>query len=186
MVHRDYSLAGIARLIVRARQSVGSRLRLACYSAQYPNLVVVRRVRISANVDIRLGRDSRVTLADCWLSPGVVLHTGPGACLSIEAAFIGHGSVIVARDSIFIGTGTEIAEHVTIRDASHDHRWPLRAQKYKVEPVVIGREVWIGAKATVLPGVSIGDGATVGAGAVVTRDVPASATVVGVPARVVE
>jgi maltose O-acetyltransferase len=50
--------------------------------------------------------------------------------------------------------------------------------------VCIGNDVWIGAGATVLPGVRIGDGGVIGAGAVVTTDVPASAIVAGVPARV--
>lgn len=52
-------------------------------------------------------------------------------------------------------------------------------------PIVIGRGVWIGANVTVLPGVTIGDDAVVAAAAVVTRDVPAGAVVVGAPARVV-
>ncbi|MGD6390580.1 DapH/DapD/GlmU-related protein, partial [Xanthomonas citri pv. citri] len=48
----------------------------------------------------------------------------------------------------------------------------------------IGRDVWIGGGASLLPGVAVGDGALIGAGSVVTRDVPAGATVVGNPARV--
>ena len=51
-------------------------------------------------------------------------------------------------------------------------------------PIRIGRHVWIGANATVLPGVTIGDGAIIAAGAVVTRDVPENAIVGGVPARI--
>jgi acetyltransferase-like isoleucine patch superfamily enzyme len=53
------------------------------------------------------------------------------------------------------------------------------------ERVVIGDDVWVGGNATILPGVTIGDGAVVAAGAVVTRDVPAHSVVAGVPAKVV-
>lgn len=58
-------------------------------------------------------------------------------------------------------------------------------REWRTGPVEVGRDVLIGANATVLPGVRIGDGAVVGAGAVVTRDVPPGAFVAGVPARVV-
>ena len=53
-------------------------------------------------------------------------------------------------------------------------------------PIHIGKQVWIGANATILPGVTVGDGAVIAAGAVVTRDVPERAVVAGVPARVVK
>lgn len=53
-------------------------------------------------------------------------------------------------------------------------------------PIRIGNNVWIGAQATVLPGVTIGDGAIVGAGAVVTRDVPANVIVGGIPAKIIK
>ncbi len=53
-------------------------------------------------------------------------------------------------------------------------------------PIVIGNNVWIGAAATILPGVTIGDNAVVAAGAVVSRDVPASTIAAGVPARVLK
>ena len=54
------------------------------------------------------------------------------------------------------------------------------------KPVKIGNKVWIGAHATILPGVTIGDGAVVAAGAVVTKDVPSNVVVAGVPAKVIK
>lgn len=63
---------------------------------------------------------------------------------------------------------------------------PMREQGYTpVRPVVIGDDCWIGSRVTIMPGVTLGRGCVVGAGAVVTRDVPPYAVVAGVPARVV-
>lgn len=62
---------------------------------------------------------------------------------------------------------------------------PMRTQPHTSAPIRVGNDVWIGAAAIILKGVTIGDGAVVGAGSVVTKDVPARAIVVGNPARIV-
>jgi acetyltransferase-like isoleucine patch superfamily enzyme len=102
--------------------------------------------------------------------------------------YVNRDVMIVALDSIAIGEGTRVAERVSIRD--HDHSFnlpglPIRQQGYTSAPIRIGRECWIGCNAVILKGVTLGDHAVVGAGAVVTRDVPAHSVAVGVPARVV-
>lgn len=99
---------------------------------------------------------------------------------------INYGAWINARGGISIGADTIVGPYAVIHSANHryeDSEVPVRSQGYLLEPVSIGRDVWIGAHATVLPGVSIGDGAVIGAGAVVTRDVHPGAVVGGVPAR---
>lgn len=80
------------------------------------------------------------------------------------------------------------AEGVSIHDSTHpltgsDDNYNARPMVTK--PIVIGRNVWIGAKATILHGVTIGDNTVIGAHALVTKDIPANALVVGIPARVV-
>lgn len=105
-----------------------------------------------------------------------------------ENVFVGTGSILVARKEITIGSNTLIAEYVTIRD--HDHAIGLGAglaeRGFNEASIRIGRDVWIGAKATITRGVSIGDNAVIAAGAVVTRDVPAGVMVAGVPARLIK
>jgi acetyltransferase-like isoleucine patch superfamily enzyme len=112
-------------------------------------------------------------------------HLQVGSGTQIE-----HRVHIGAAFSVEIGEETLIASDVTILD--HDHQMPtndavsLRDMPLVGAPIRIGRSVWIGEKATVLKGVTIGARAIVGAHAVVTKDVPPGAVVVGVPARVVE
>ena len=105
-------------------------------------------------------------------------HLRVGARVSINA-FV-H---IWALGGVTIGDDTLIASHVAITSLTHDPRAELFSASQETRPVVIGRNVWIGTHAVILPGVTIGDGAIIGAGAVVTRDVAARTVVVGVPAR---
>lgn len=104
-------------------------------------------------------------------------HLRLGARVSINA-FV-H---IWALGGVTIGDDTLIASHVAITSLTHDKHAELYSSSNQSRPVVIGRNVWIGAHAVILPGVSIGDGAIIGAGAVVTRDVAARTVVVGIPA----
>ena len=99
---------------------------------------------------------------------------------------INYGAWISARGGVSIGEDSIVGPYSVIHSANHvieDVNVPVRLQDYDLRPVSIGRDVWIGAHATVLPGVTIGDRAVVAAGAVVTRDVAAGDVVAGVPAR---
>lgn len=101
--------------------------------------------------------------------------------------FVGIGSIIVAKESIIIGNDALIAEYVVIRD--QDHRYgsgPIKDAGFITGPISIGRDVWIGCKATILRGVSIGDHSVVAAHAVVNEDVPSGVIVAGIPARIIK
>lgn len=105
------------------------------------------------------------------------------ASLHLSGGYINSNAQIVCSKSITIGNGVAIADGVLIRDCD-DH--DIQYEGYeKTAPVVIGDHVWIGQRATILKGVTIGDNAIVVAGAVVTRDVPANTLVGGVPAKVI-
>lgn len=103
-----------------------------------------------------------------------------------DGVFLNFGCVILDVVAVRIGAGTQIGPGVQILTADHPRDPALRAKRLEYgRPVTIGRNVWIGGGALVLPGVTIGDDAIVGAGSVVTRDVAAGTTVAGVPARVI-
>jgi maltose O-acetyltransferase len=102
-----------------------------------------------------------------------------------RGAFLNFNCVVLDVVEVAIGDRTQIGPGVQILAADHPRDPATRASGLEFgRPVRIGRNVWIGAGAIILPGVSIGDDAVVGAGSVVTRDVPAGATAFGNPARV--
>lgn len=98
--------------------------------------------------------------------------------------FINAGCKFQDQGGIVIGDDCLIGHNVVIATLNHDLAPSRRADMHPA-PVTIGRNVWIGANATILAGVTIGDDAVVAAASVVTKDVPARAIVVGSPARVV-
>jgi maltose O-acetyltransferase len=87
---------------------------------------------------------------------------------------------------ISIGDDTLLGPNVQIYTATHPINWKERASGLEfAKPVVIGRNVWIGGSAVICPGVRIGDRTVIGAGSVVTKDIPADVVAVGNPCRVI-
>ena len=89
------------------------------------------------------------------------------------------------QGGIEIGDGSLIGHNTTIATLNHDFN-PAKRQNLTPSPVKIGKNVWIGSDCTILPGVTIGDGAIIGAGSVVTKSVPKNTIAVGNPARVIK
>lgn len=103
-----------------------------------------------------------------------------------DNVFINFNMTILDEAEVTIGNNVFIGPNVSIYTPCH----PLDADERNTgvewaEPVTIGIDVWIGGNTVILPGVTIGDGAVVGAGSVVSRDVPEASLVVGCPAHVV-
>jgi acetyltransferase-like isoleucine patch superfamily enzyme len=150
-------------------------------------------VRIHPSVDVR--GPERLTLGPgVFVDHGAVLHCGGQAWSAGEGSivigantYIGPKAVLFGAGRIEIGDAVLISPGVVITSQQHgiDARdVDIRDQPLRFAPVVIERNVWIGANATILPGVRVGHGSVVGAGAVVARDVPPLSVVLGVPARV--
>ncbi|MCW7551245.1 sugar O-acetyltransferase [Endozoicomonas gorgoniicola] len=100
--------------------------------------------------------------------------------------YMNFNGVILDCGKVVIGDNVMIGPNVTLCTAGHplDIKTRNTGEEF-AKPVTIGNNVWIGANVLVLPGVTLHDGAVVGGGSVVTKDVPADCVVVGSPARVV-
>lgn len=94
---------------------------------------------------------------------------------------IGHKATLDARGGLTIGNNVNFSSEVMIWTAQHDYRDPMFGTDFKA--VVIGETAWLGPRCIILPGVTVGEGAVIAAGAVVTKDVEPYAVVGGVPAR---
>lgn len=170
------------------RRIVWCRLRVHAY-----RLLGARGIDSKCLIDrdVRIERPWRVELGSrCVLQPDVWLNVGADeAQLKIGAyTFLGRGVEIEVSSRVVIGRGGLIAPGVFITDHNHSTALgvPMFEQPCVAAPVQIGDDVWIGANAVILPGVTIGAGAVVAAGAVVNCDVAAGAIVGGVPARFIK
>jgi maltose O-acetyltransferase len=123
------------------------------------------------------------------VGPGCVIrppfHCDYGFNISLGAGvFLNFNCIILDVAAVTIGDKTQIGPGVQILTADHPRDGAERESGLEFgRPITIGRNVWIGGGALILPGVRIGNDAIIGAGSVVTRDVPAGATAIGNPAR---
>ena len=99
--------------------------------------------------------------------------------------FINSGCRFQDQGGITIGDGALIGHNAVLATLNHDID-PRKRSTMHPAPITIGKDVWIGANATVVPGVDIGDGAIIAAGAVVTQNVPPNVIAGGVPAKVLK
>lgn len=127
-------------------------------------------------------------LAGIKIGRGSTIHTGarfydPRNISIGEDSIIGEGVVLDGRDLLEIGSHVDIASEVMIYNSEHD----VNDENFiaKNSPVKIGDYVFIGPRSIILAGVTVGQGAILAAGAIVTKDVPPYAIVGGVPAKII-
>jgi len=156
----------------------------------YRRLSCGRRIYIGRHV-VLVGQRRIVLGTDVSLYGFAYLNAegAMGSILIGDGTRIDQFCVLYGQGGLEIGAFCAIASGVKIYSQSnqykHNHTQRILEQPVFYKKVTIGNDVWIGANSVVLPGVHIGDGAIIGAGAVVRQDVPSHAIVAGVPAKVI-
>lgn len=140
--------------------------------------------------DVRILHPDLVNLYGCTVGDesriGTFVEIQAGAEIGVRCKISSHSFIcegVTIEDEVFIGHGVMFTNDKFPKATTADGR-PQQASDWTLQRTHVGRGASIGSNATILCGVTIGEGACVGAGAVVTKDVPAGATVAGVPARV--
>jgi acetyltransferase-like isoleucine patch superfamily enzyme len=156
-----------------------------------------RRIELGANVVVERGamlwvdtNGSYITVGDdSYLSSQCILNTfngwislGTNCTVNSYAILYGHGGLEIGND-------VRIAPQVMIMPMNHvykDPRVPIRTQGIRCRGIKIEDDVWLGAGAIVLDGVTIGKGSIIGAGAIVAKNIPSYSVAVGIPARIIK
>ena len=154
-----------------------------------------RGSRFHPSVEI-IGRNDRVLFIEAQKNiiiereASIYIHDQPDAKLTVgNDVYIGRNTNIAVYAPVVIGAWTMIAPYCHINSCNHAmgrRDIPMRRQGLITAPIIIGEDVWIGTHVVVLAGVKIGQGAVVGAGSIVTKDVPAYEIWAGAPARYIK
>jgi len=143
---------------------------------------------LGRGVTIQIGRHAKVRFGRwVWIGHGTKIRCHEGEVSIGDKTVLGQECTISAYQHVSIGEQCILADRVMLIDFDHnvaEVERPIRVQGIYKRDTRVGSNVWIGHGAQILRGVTIGDNAIVGAGAVVTTDVPANAVVAGVPARI--
>lgn len=122
---------------------------------------------------------------DTWLQPPFYCDYGYNIMLG-EKVFFNFNCVVLDVMKVVIGSRTLIGPNVQIYTATHPLNYKERAAGVEfAKPVKIGEDVWIGGSAVICPGVSIGDRSVIGAGSIVTKDIPSDVFAAGNPCKVI-
>jgi acetyltransferase-like isoleucine patch superfamily enzyme len=143
---------------------------------------------LGGGVELQIGRQGRAHFGRwVWIGHDTKIRCHEGEVSIGDKTVLGQECTISAYQHVSIGEQCILADRVMLIDFDHnvaEVERPIRVQGIYKRDVRVGNNVWIGHAAQIMRGVTVGDNAIVGAGAVVTKDVPANAVVGGVPARV--
>ncbi len=123
---------------------------------------------------------------NCWIEPPFYCDYGYNIYLE-DCVYMNFNCTILDPNQVHIGEKVQLGSNVQIITATHPLDAELRTSGLELAYVIsIGNRVWIGSGAIILPGVTIGDDSTIGAGSVVTKDIPPEVVAVGNPCRIIK
>lgn len=174
-------------LFVLQQRRAGNRVSFSAYIKGHDHIEFGRGCKIHADASVDASRSPGVKFGDkVTLNRYAYVQGGNGGVRLGNRVEINNFSIVNGTGGVDIGDDTLVGPGVRI--ISYQHRFArsatIHSQPVDARPISIGRDVWLGANAIILAGVTIGDGAVVAAGAVVRTDVPAYAVVAGVPATI--
>jgi acetyltransferase-like isoleucine patch superfamily enzyme len=164
----------LAAALLNAQLSIRGRARLPL------SVRLFGRICFRAGGEVEFGNG--VCLVGNVVPIEIVSHRGSHISIG-DHTFINYGTSVTAYQRVKIGRHCLLGHHLRIVDRN-EHGIKQRDVPPPAAPVVIGDNVWIGSHSIILPGVCIGHNSAIGAGSVVTRDIPANCLAVGNPARV--
>ncbi|MDP3514994.1 MAG: acyltransferase [Sulfuritalea sp.] len=174
-------------LFILQQRRADNRVSFSAYLKGHEKITLGCGCKIHADASVDASRSPGVTFGDkVTLNRYAYVQGGKGGVRLGDRVEINNFSIVNGTGGVDIGDDTLVGPGVRI--ISYQHRFAsgatIRSQPIDAKPIRIGRDVWLGANAVILAGVTIGDGAVVAAGAVVREDVPAYAVVAGVPATI--
>jgi len=162
--------------------------RILKLKLKYPGLTIDFGSYIDADCNITCVDGGIMKIYKTSIMEGSFVFCDYSGTLSISKGFIGRNSTLVAKEKIEIGEKCLIAESVTIRDQDHafNENQDMADSEFYTAPIKIERNVWIGAKATILKGISICEGSVVGSNGVVTKSLLEKGIYVGIPVKLIK
>lgn len=181
-------LSKILRSFENCYEAFRNTCCLTMLRLKYPSIEIKGKTFVEKGCKIVCVDGGKLILDGAHISYGTYLIAARGARLEIKNSFIGRNCILAAKQDIQINNYCEIAEMVVIRDQDHKHDLTskkISEQGYISEPITLESNVWIGAKVTILKGVTIGSSSIVGANSVVNKSIPEASVSVGVPAKII-
>jgi carbonic anhydrase/acetyltransferase-like protein (isoleucine patch superfamily) len=179
-----FVVAGTGTVSLHDSVFIGHNAMISCSDGQ---IVLQSGSSLQRFADLRATHSDLIIGDETVVCPYAVIKTSDGAITIGKRVFIAQ-NCIVDGSNIDIGDDCILAPYAHIIAGNHrfdDAGTTINQQGHVSAPVRIGRDCWIGSRAIVLRGVVIGDGSVIGAGAVVTKNIPPYSIAVGVPAKVI-